>query len=131
MGENFLTNKRLMFFVIILISLLAISGVSASELNEDININDDTLAIDAGEIGNSNLESADLQFDDNSNVEEVNDNDENLKSSSNSDILTEDNPNGTFTDLANEIERADGELNLTRNYIYTKSKDSSYNMVLK
>ena len=118
-------SKRLMFFAILFVSLLAISGVSASEINDDISINDDTVTIDAGEIDNGNLESADLQLDDNSNVDEVNDNDENLKLSSNSDILTEDNPDGTFTDLANEIENANGELNLTRNYVYN-NKDIKY-----
>ena len=115
-----------MFFVIFFISLLAISGVSASEINEDIGINDDTLAIDAGEIDNVDLESTDVQLDDDNYNVEINydESERNIKSSSNSNILTA-NSNGTFTDLANEINNANKELNLTRNYVYT-SWDYNY-----
>ena len=116
-------NKRLMFFVIFFICLLAISGVSASEIDDDIAISDDALTIDAGEIDNDNLESTDLQLDENVDSKEMND-EGNFKSSSNSEFLTDDNP-GTFTDLANEIENANGELNLTRNYRYVE-EDSDF-----
>ena len=54
-----------MFLAILLISLLAISGVSASEIDSDIAINDDTLAIDAGEVDNGDLDSTDLQLGNN------------------------------------------------------------------
>ena len=36
---------------------------------------------------------------------------------------------GTFTDLANDIENASEELNLTKNYIYNSSSDSSYPII--
>ena len=121
-------NKKLIFFAIFFISLLAISGVSASEIDSDIAINDDDLAIDAEEVDNSNLESADLQLDDNSDNKERNDNENegNFKSSSNSELLTEYTYNVTFSTLAHQIESAGDELNLTMHYYYNSSTDSSY-----
>ena len=36
------------------------------------------------------------------------------------------NPTGSFKDLANDIANAEGELKLTRNYVYDPNKDSNY-----
>ena len=55
--------------------------------------------------------------------------DESIIELSNDDYMS-DGVEGTFTDLANEIPNADGELNLTRNYTYS-SNDSSYKNGIK
>ena len=49
-----------------------------------------------------------------------------LLSNTNDDSINvnDDVPNGTFKDLAREIANADGELNLTRNYVYSKGDDN-------
>ena len=100
-------NQKIIFFAILFISLLAISTVSASEIDDDIDlktVDDNNHALDAGEIDDSDLEITDFQLED----------------KNNEDILTAGG-SGTFTDLANEIENADGELTLTRNYFYSNS----------
>ena len=57
------------------------------------------------------------------------DNDDAILSVNDDEVLGS-NPDGTFTDLAKEIANATGELNLTRNYIYSSS-DSSYKNGIK
>ena len=75
-----------MMLILIILSLLTISSVSASEM--------------------------------------ANDTTSDLILSENNKILTS-NSDGTFTDLASEIASATGELNLTRNYVYSDD-DSDY-----
>ncbi|WP_405303375.1 hypothetical protein, partial [Methanobrevibacter sp.] len=87
-------NKKIMLLTLLIVSLLAISNVSASEITND------TYDL--------------LNIDNNDSILDVND-----------DELLEKNSDGTFTDLANEIANAAGELNLTRNYNYNDEVDPS------
>ena len=97
--------KKLMILSIFLVSLLAVSAVSATDnvtsdivsaketTDEVVSVENDTQVIDSVDFESGLL-------------------------SANSD--------GTFTDLANEIANANGELKLTKNYVYDSSKDSNY-----
>ena len=80
-----MANKKVMILVLMLVGLLAISGVSASEI------------------------------------------DDNSTFSLNDDETVESTPDGTFSDLANEIANASGELNLTRNYVFSQG-DGEYQL---
>ena len=91
-------NKKFMILAIFLVSLLAVSAVNAAD-----NATEDIVGIE---------ETTDE-------VVSVNEN----QTISEDDVLR-DSP-GTFTDLANEIANAKGELNLNKDYKYTSS-DSSY-----
>ena len=84
-----------MMLALVILSLLAISNVSASEITD----------------GTSDLLSSN--------------NDEAIIDLNEDKGLFESNSDGTFTDLANEIVNATGELNLTRNYVY-RDDDSDY-----
>ena len=90
-------NKKATMLVIIFISLLTVSSVSASETTDDVSVLNG--------------------LDDNS-VFEVNGNDTEALSS---------NAYGSFKDLADEIANAGTTLNLNRNYVYTHdAEDYSY-----
>ena len=88
MGGQILLKKRYLF-LIMLVFLFVVSAVSAEEIGNET---DNILSID-------NDDSTEL------NTEETN-------------HVLNAKPDGSFTDLANEIANAKGELNLTRNYIY-------------
>ncbi|WP_405304984.1 hypothetical protein [Methanobrevibacter sp.] len=83
-GKTFMLNKKIAVPALIILCLLAISSVSASEISDD---------------------ASDLLGNDNE--------------------VLKGNSDGTFTDLANEIVNATGELSLTRNYVYSDD-DSDY-----
>ena len=105
MEETILQYKKIMILTILLVSLLAVSAVSAADnvtsniasayeaTDEVVGVDNDNQVIDSFD-GRNNILSA--------------------------------NPDGTFTDLANEIANATGELKLTKNYVYDSSKDSKY-----
>ena len=98
-------NKKIMVIVILLVSLLAISGVSAVDnVTRDI-VSNDVASEEVVSVENDKqvIESVDVEID-----------------------YLNTNSEGTFTDLANEITNAKGELNLTKNYRYHSNIDSNY-----
>ena len=95
MEENNLRYKRIMMLAILLVSLLAVSAVSAAD-----NVTDDVVGVEE-----TTDEVVSLDNDD--------------------QVILEETNVGTFTDLANEIAKSKGELNLNKNYKYASS-DSSY-----
>ena len=106
--------KKIMILTIILTCLLAVSAVSAAE-----NATEDIISTDASE----DVVSVEETTDDVVSVE----NDDQVIESSNDGIdFLSANPAGTFTDLANEIVNATGELKLSKNYVYDATKDSNY-----
>ena len=95
MGAEFLINKRLMMLAILLAGLLAVSAVSAAD-NATCDIADEEITADETVV-----------------IEE------------NQEILSENDDYGTFTDLANLINKADINLTLAKNYRFTDA-DSKY-----
>jgi len=104
--------KKSLIFICLIICLFSFASVCASDVNE---------TVVASENQNSDFIEIDNENDDVLAVEEqVND-----------DVgATEENElsatQGSFTDLYNDIVNANGELNLTRNYVYDSSRDSNY-----
>uniref|UniRef100_UPI003865E4B5 right-handed parallel beta-helix repeat-containing protein n=1 Tax=Methanobrevibacter sp. TaxID=66852 RepID=UPI003865E4B5 len=109
--------KKIMILAIFLVLLFAISAVSAVENATDDIVGTDVASEDVASIDNNE---EDVVSVDNQNISEVGATEDNKLSAS----------TGTFTDLANLIENSNGELNLTRNYIYTNyvstDTDSKY-----
>ena len=98
--------KKIMALAIFLVSLLAISAVSAAD-----NATSDVVSVEET-IGE---------------VVSVQENNQVIVSvDSESGTLNAD-PDGTFIDLANDIANATGELNLTRNYVYNYTMDYNLN----
>ena len=94
-------NKKIMMLTIFLVSLLAIMAVSAED-----NATSDVVSVE--ETSDDVVIVENNQF---SSINEKND-------------YSGIDYNGTFTDLANDIANANGELNLTKNYVY--SEDVEY-----
>ena len=94
-----------MFLAILLVTLLIVSAVSAADnATEDIvGVEETTDEVVGVENDNQVIDSVDFE----------------------SNLLSA-NSDGTFTDLANEINNANGTLYLTKNYVYDSSKDSRY-----
>lgn len=100
-----MNNEKILILAIFLVSLLAISTVSAADNATDaVGINNQT----TDEIVN------------------VENNNQVIKSAAEGFDYLSVNSDGTFTDLANDIANANGELKLTKNYVYDSSKDSNY-----
>ena len=97
--------------------LLSIAGVCASDVDDTAIAGEDNLEIGHTTAGVVSIET--------SNVASVEDANDVMESCDESDKLNA-NPDGSFTDLANEIANADGELKLTRNYTYNPNNDSVY-----
>ncbi|WP_405305551.1 Ig-like domain repeat protein [Methanobrevibacter sp.] len=99
--------KKGLVFICLIICLFSIASVYASDVNETDISSENQITID---------ETDDILAIEEQYGGEVG--------------ATEDNElsatTGTFTDLANDIANADGELNLTQNYVYDPSKDSRY-----
>ena len=94
-----------MVLAILLVSLLAISAVSAAD-----NATSDVFSVE--ETTDEVVSVENTQY-----VSSINEKNNYLSA----------NPNGTFTDLANEIANSNGELNLTRNYVYYWSDVDYFN----
>ncbi|WP_405283132.1 Ig-like domain repeat protein [Methanobrevibacter sp.] len=103
-------NKKILLLTIILISLFAISTVNAAD-----NATDDVVSVDEITKG-SNMWANDVS----DTVGVCNDD----KMYSFESSLLSNASYGTFTDLANEIENADGELNLTKNYVFSECDEN-------
>ncbi|WP_296881729.1 hypothetical protein [uncultured Methanobrevibacter sp.] len=97
--------KKSLIFICLIICLFSVASVCASDVNET------TVASENQVI----MESQDVDL-----LEVENQSDDELGVSS-----------GTFTDLANEIDNANDELNLTRNYVYNCTVDSDYKYGIK
>ena len=120
-GGTILRYKKIILLAIFLVSLLAVSAVSAGENTTDDFVNvektDEVVSILDNDVNNSDSSNENdyvLSVED-QNIDEV-------------CVTEEDNLSatiGTFTDLANDISNADGELNFTKNYIYSYG-DSNY-----
>lgn len=91
--------KNSIIFICLIVFLFSVSYVMASDVNETVISNQDSV-ID----------------DENEGVLAIKEKDFNEFCVSNDDTLRESS--GTFTDLANEINKTDNELNLTMDYIY-------------
>ena len=91
--------KKGLIFICLIICLFTIASVCAADVNETVVTNEDQ-----SEEG--------VSVEDNDLIE-VGTTEENELSAS----------TGTFTDLANDIANAEGELNLTRNYRYDDKID--------
>ena len=117
-------SKRLMFFAILFISLLAISGVSASEIttSEFIDRTDDfTLESINGDDLNNNGDKQEINLEENNN-EVLDVVDENI-------ILNEEKKTGSFTDLHDLInnEYADNNtIYLSNNYTFNYRTDGNF-----
>ena len=112
-------NKKLIILTIFFVSLLAVSAVSAAD-----NATDDVVSVEESD------EVVSISDNDVNNTVISNENDDVLAVEDQEDIgVIEENElsatAGTFTDLANDIENAGDELELTRDYIYS-SEDSDY-----
>ena len=94
--------KKGLIFICLIICLFTIASVCAADVNETVVTNEDQ-----SEEG--------VSVEDNDLIE-VGTTEENELSAS----------TGTFTDLANDIANAEGELNLTRNYRYDDKIDENY-----
>ena len=94
--------KKIILLTIIIVSLFAISAVSATD-----NTTNDIVSVE------ETISGVECVEEDNQVIESVND----------IDYLNA-NSEATFSDLANEIGNANGELNLTRNYVYNPNKDN-------
>ena len=105
--------KKIMMLAILLVSLFTISAVSAAD-----NVTSDVVGVEETTV-NVVKETTDELI----NVEE---NNQILESCDGESTNLSANLEGTFTDLANEIANANGELKLTKNYVYDSSKDSNY-----
>ncbi len=90
---------------ILLVSLLAVSAVSAADnaTSDIVSTEETTAEVVSVENDSQVIDSVDFE----------------------SNLLSA-NSDGTFTDLANEIANANGELKLTKNYVYDSSRDSNY-----
>ena len=103
-------NKRMIVLTIIFISLFTITAVNATD-----NVTDNAIAVeDETNLSSMNIESHYV-------IEDV---DDDLFSTSDEKIISE--TPGTFTDLANEINGAYRELELTRNYYYSPNVDKNF-----
>ncbi len=91
-----------LIFICLIICLFSIASVCAADVNETLAINDDS--------------SEDVMTIENEDLDNVSVTEENELSAT----------TGTFTDLANDIQNANGELNLTKNYVFSNTKDSNY-----
>ena len=107
-------HKIILTLVILFVILLAASTVSATD-----NVTDEAVVSTNDDVSNDVIDDTELQL-----IDEDQSIDDNLLSINEEDILSASH--GTFTDLANDIENATGELNLTKDYIYNSSSDSSY-----
>ena len=125
-------NKIVVYLAILLISLLAISSVNASEMDSNIDFNNDILVMDAGELSNENLEN-EIQMDDNFQNECFKSNDYEISVNSlNSDSkkLSSDtlensiSVNGdSFNDIQNAINSAqDNDIIILGNQRYSGNK---------
>ena len=100
-------HKIILTLAILFVMLLAASTVSATD-----NVTDEAVVSTSDDVSNNVIDDKELQsIDENQSI------DDNLLSTNEEDFLSASS--GTFTDLANDIENANGELNLTYNYIYT------------
>ena len=107
--------KKIIFALTFILVVFAVTGVvSAAE-----NITDDIVSVE--EPTNDVLS----VNNDTDNIVSVEETDEVLSIDDESDYLNA-NPDGTFTDLANDIANATGELKLSRNYVYDSTTDSNY-----
>ena len=98
MEETILLNKKIIMLTIILVSILTLSVVSATE-----NITNNAISIEES----------------NEEISLVNDNNSPVKINDEIPITeTENELNGTFTDLKNDIANAGSELKLNKNYNY-------------
>ena len=104
-------NKRILVLTIIFVSLFTTTAVNATD-----NVTDDVIAVeDETNLSSMNIKSQNVIDDDV---------DDDLFSTSDEKIISE--TPGTFTDLANEINGAYRELELTRNYYYSPNVDKNF-----
>ena len=114
-------RSKIIIFCLLICLLLSISMVSANDVNQmdEISTTDsDTISIDG--INTNNM----ISVSDSNNID-----DNNLSSSNivTSDSLSSDNNIQSFSDLYNEINgNSNTVINLTKDYKYNSSKDSSY-----
>ena len=121
MGEKTLRYKKFAILSIALVFLLCVSATSATENNTDniVSIRETT-----DTVINSNVEETDEIFS-------LEYNNQTIDSTDSQGDNLNDNSDGTFTDLANIISYSNGELKLTKNYVYDSSKDSKYKNGIK
>ena len=95
----------MMMLAILIVSLLAVSAVSAADnsTSDVVSVEETTDDVVSVEMDNQVIESVDVGIG-------------NLSASS----------DGSFSDLASDIANANGELKLTRNYVYDSTADSNY-----
>ena len=97
---------------LLIIGLLAFSSVSAGDVNETVvaseNQNSDLIEIDDENANDFAVEEQEIY---------------NIGATEENELSA---TQGSFTDLYNDIVNANGELNLTRNYVYDSSRDSNY-----
>ncbi len=105
MEEKVLLNKKIMMLAILLVSLLAISAVSAVDntTSDVVGVEETTDEVVSVENDYYVTELVDERID-----------------------YLSSNLDGTFSDLASDVANANGELVLTKNYVYDSSKDSNY-----
>ena len=113
--------KKFAILSIALVFLLCVSATSATENNTDniVSIRETT-----DTVINSNVEETDE-------ILSIEYNNQTIDSTDSQDDNLNDNSDGTFTDLANIISNSNGELKLTKNYVYDSSKDSKYKNGIK
>ena len=105
--------KKSLIFICLIICLFSFASVCASDVNETVVASEDQRDVVSVEETNDEFLSVE--------------NDDQVIESSNDGIdFLSANPAGTFTDLANEIVNATGELKLSKNYVYDATKDSNY-----
>ena len=90
-----MTFKKFLIFICLITVLFTVASVNASDVNETVMASED--------------QDNEVILAENQDSDELSATEENKLSAN----------TGTFTNLANEIKKADNELNLTRDYVYT------------